>query len=76
MKPQKICLHFNDTFYVDDIIIQKDNDYSREPPRVNGDIAIIERVSISKNNELLKRGEKNVLLDTPMENLEKFHQLN
>jgi len=58
LKPQKICLHFNDTFYVDDIIIQKDNDYSREPPRVNGDIAIIERVSISKNNELLKRGEK------------------
>lgn len=40
-KRRKICDYFNSTFYVNDIIIQKENDYSRNPPRVNGDVAII-----------------------------------
>ena len=40
-KRRKICEYFNSTFYVNDVIIQKENDYSRNPPRVNGDVAII-----------------------------------
>ena len=45
-KQPKVCDHFNTTFYVNDVIIQKENDYSRDPPRMNGDVATI--ISVDK----------------------------
>ena len=42
---QKLVLeHFKTNYYLNDIIIQTENDYSLDPPRVNGDVAkIIDR---------------------------------
>ena len=44
---RKVCEHFNTIYYVNDVIIQKENDYSRDPPRVNGDVAKI--ISVNKS---------------------------
>ena len=49
-KHKKVCDYFNTSFYVNDIIIQKDNDYTRTPPRVNGDVAQIIGLDITNLN--------------------------
>lgn len=46
--------HFKTSYYLNDYIIQTENDYSLEPPRVNGDIAKI----IEKKKELIGGKEK------------------
>ena len=47
---QKLVLeHFKTNFYINDYIIQTENDYTLDPPRVNGDVAKI----IEKKKELI-----------------------
>lgn len=47
---QYVTEHFKTKYYVNDYIIQTENDYTRNPPRVNGDVAKI----IGIKNILLK----------------------
>ena len=47
---QKLVLeHYKTNFYVNDYIIQTENDYTLDPPRVNGDVAKI----IQRKKELI-----------------------